>query len=295
MPNLPLFRQAARGFRLVNHSEGGSGVALRIRLLGEFSVQIGDRLIPEKDWRLNKARALVKLLALAPRHRLGREEMMERLWPDAEPEAAQNNLYYALHVARAALDRDPATKKRHASMLLLADGVIALAPSISITIDVEAFRGAAAAARLSNNAQAYQAALDIYTGELLPDDRYADWAARPREALRDLHLQLLSELALVHQQRGKNAAAIDTLSRLVAEEPTHEEACASLMRLHAASGQRWAALRDYAHLRSALRDELDLQPAASITELYARIFGGSVGTDVNEPHSVARRLVTLSA
>src|SRR5262245_53875725 len=46
---------------------------LRIRLLGQFQVAIGPEVIPEEAWRLRKARSLVKLLALAPGHRLHRE------------------------------------------------------------------------------------------------------------------------------------------------------------------------------------------------------------------------------
>jgi DNA-binding SARP family transcriptional activator len=57
----------------------------------------------EGSWRLRKARTLVKLLALAPAHRLHREQLIAALWPDREPEAAANNLHQVLHVARRQL------------------------------------------------------------------------------------------------------------------------------------------------------------------------------------------------
>ena len=47
---------------------------------------------------------LVKLLALAPGHRLHREQVMAVLWPGRPPPAAANNLHQVLHVARAHLD-----------------------------------------------------------------------------------------------------------------------------------------------------------------------------------------------
>ena len=59
--------------------------------------------------------------------------------------------------------------------------------------------------------RAYRAALDLYTGELLPEDRYQDWAARPREKLREIHLQLLLDVARLHQERGEYADAIGAL------------------------------------------------------------------------------------
>jgi DNA-binding SARP family transcriptional activator len=253
-----------------------------IRLLGGFGVQLGARRVADSDWRLQKARALVKLLALAPRHRLAREEVTERLWPDVDPQAALNSLYYALHVARQALDGSLCDTQGQSSLLQLVDGVLAFAPSTSISVDVETFQMAASAARHSNDSFACAAALDLYAGELLPEDRYQDWAARPREKLRAMQLQLLEELAHIHQTRGEYVAAVGALSRLVAEEPAHEEARVSLMRLHVAAGQRQQALREYAQLRTALHEELDVEPEATTQQLYAGILAGRGTAEVKD-------------
>ena len=39
--------------------------AVQIRLLGDFSVTVGDRKVDKSAWRLRKAKAIVKLIALA--------------------------------------------------------------------------------------------------------------------------------------------------------------------------------------------------------------------------------------
>src|SRR5436309_13181950 len=67
-----------------------------IQLLGRFCVTIGTRIIEEVDWPLQKASALVKLLALAPGHRLAREQVMDLLRPDLNPAAAANNFHRTL-------------------------------------------------------------------------------------------------------------------------------------------------------------------------------------------------------
>jgi DNA-binding SARP family transcriptional activator len=55
---------------------------VRIWLLGGFRVSVGSRTVEEGVWRLRKAAAaLVKLLALAPGHRLHRELAMDLLCP----------------------------------------------------------------------------------------------------------------------------------------------------------------------------------------------------------------------
>src|SRR5687768_10854754 len=78
--------------------------ALRVRMLGGFSVSVGSRVLEENAWRLKNAAALVKLLALAPGHRLHREQVMDLLWPNSDRNAASNSLRRVLHSARRALD-----------------------------------------------------------------------------------------------------------------------------------------------------------------------------------------------
>jgi DNA-binding SARP family transcriptional activator len=55
---------------------------LAIYLLGEFRMSVGPQAIAEREWTLRRAKSLVKLLALAPHHRLHREHLMDRLWLD---------------------------------------------------------------------------------------------------------------------------------------------------------------------------------------------------------------------
>src|SRR5215210_156173 len=85
-------------------ARGQSPEAVRVWLLGNFKVSIGSRTVGGDAWRLKKAAALVKLLALAPGHRLHREQAMDLLWPDSGRKAASNSLRKALHAARKVLD-----------------------------------------------------------------------------------------------------------------------------------------------------------------------------------------------
>ncbi len=145
--------------------------------------------MPERAWRLKKARELVKLLALAPGHRLHREQVMDVLWRDRAPAAAANNLHQVVHVARRALDPD-AIGVRDEVLSLLAD------------VDVDRLELAAAAARRTGTPDAYRAALAIYGGELLPENRYDDWASGRRSELAELVAALEEELAALGPADG---------------------------------------------------------------------------------------------
>ena len=151
-----------------------------VNLLGGFGAAVEGVVVPSSAWRLKKARELVKLLALAPGHRLHREQAMDVLWRDRAPPAAANNLHQAVHVARRALD--PETIELRDEVLFL-----------TATVDVDQFELAAAHARRLETPGAYRAALALYTGELLPENRYDDWADGRRGELEQLAAELLQE------------------------------------------------------------------------------------------------------
>ncbi len=140
---------------------------VRLRLSGGFSVWVGSRAVSEGEWHLSKARTLVKLLALAPGHALHREQLMELLWPELGKRAATNNLRGSLHAARTALASDPVAASRY---LASKEERIALCPEVELWVDVEAFEEAASAARRRREPAAYRAAIELYAGDLLPED-----------------------------------------------------------------------------------------------------------------------------
>jgi DNA-binding SARP family transcriptional activator len=228
---------------------GGAPETLRIWLLGGFRVSVGSRSIGEQEWHLRKAGSLLKVLALSPGHRLHREQAMELLWPDLDPKAALNNLHYALHVARRtleppALDSSSATSR----YVRLRGEQITLCPDSPLWVDVEAFQEAASAARHAMDLQAFRVAIDLYAGELLPEDRYEAWVEERRAQLKELYLSLLWALGALYEERKEFELGIEALRRVVAEEPTHEVAHLGLIRLYALLGRRREALSQYEHL-----------------------------------------------
>jgi predicted ATPase/DNA-binding SARP family transcriptional activator/DNA-binding CsgD family transcriptional regulator len=250
-------------------SRGERPEAMRIWLLGGFNASIGQRTIGGDAWRLRKAAALVKLLALAPGHRMHREQAITLLWHDSGRKAGSNNLRKTLHDARRSLH--PGDGSRY---LVSEDESLVLCPKSELWVDVDAFEEAAAAARRSQDPAAYRAAIDLWTGELLPGDRYEEWAQERREQLRRLYLDLLVELAKLHEGRGEDGPAIEALRTAVAIEPSLEQAHVDLMRLHAVYGRRGEALAQYERLQETLRRKLGADPDASVRALREEIAAG---------------------
>jgi DNA-binding SARP family transcriptional activator len=246
---------------------------MHIQLLGGFCVSIDGQVVDDAALRLRKARSLIKLLALAPRHILPSEQLMELLWPDVDPTTVANRFHQTLLEARRALATTGT--RAHATMLLhLRRQVLSLQPPGGLVVDVDEFDDATATARRTADPAAYEAAIARYTGDLLPDDCYEEWAADRREALRQTYLSLLLELASLYAARQQTVQAISVLRKIVAFDAAHEEAHAGLMRLFALTGRRQQALRQFHQLREALWRELEVAPDAASQHLYQEILTG---------------------
>ncbi|WP_211359720.1 BTAD domain-containing putative transcriptional regulator [Actinocorallia herbida] len=223
------------------------------------------RAVPPEAWSQRKPAALVKLLALAPGHRLRREQVMDALWPELDQRAAGANLRKALHSARRSLHAD-----KGADIILSAGDLLCL-PSSGLSVDVAEYWSLMAAARKTREADSYAAALEIYRDGLLPEDVYEDWAAAPRDELRLDWMAAAEEFAGLLEARGDLNGAARAVQRIVAADPLRETAHVWLMRLYALAGRRDEARRQYARLEEVLDTELGVEPSPETQRQHAEI------------------------
>jgi DNA-binding SARP family transcriptional activator len=211
-----------------------------VRMLGGFEVEVDGAVIDTDAFAQRRGADLVKLLALAPGHRLARDQAIELLWPRLTPEAGAANLHKAAHHARRALGARDA--------VVLAGGVISLAPDGAVTTDVERFEAGDGSA---------------YRGELLPDDRYEQWCATARERVRG--------------RRVDGLRAARRWEAVLEEDPADEHAHRELMRADLAAGDRVGAARRFGELRDALA-RLGLTPSPDTLDLYREAGRGEAVT-----------------
>ena len=261
---------------------GGSGSSTRapasdlaagvtLRLLGGFSVSVGGEKVPESAFSRKKARALLKLLAIQPGYRLHRDQVIDVLWPDLEPQAASAQLYKAVHHIRQALAGiDPRAEDSLGSR----EGLLELAGEIGS--DLEAFERLADEAERHPSLESLQRAVAAYVGDLLPADRYEEWTLAYRDALRDRSLRLLVDLGANMLDHRDLASAADAFRRVLAIEPTREDAHRGLMQVFALQGSRDRAVRQYRMCVDALERELGVGPSAETNVLFAEIETGAL-------------------
>lgn len=265
-----------RAMKSTPRSEG----SLEIRLLGSFRVLVDKQEITDPQWVRRKPALLIKLLALQPQHQVHREQAMELLWANSNPEAATNNLHKAIHMARRTLE--PELRSGVDSRYILTKGQqITLTAPGQLSIDSEEFERRATAALKADDVAGCEAAIDLYSGDLLTEDLYEDWVTARREQLRELYHLLLYRLSKIYEASGNYQQAIKPLRQLLDSDVANEEAHRDLMRLFALSGNRRQALRQYEQCVKNLRKELDEEPEPATVKLQQKIEAGLFGPRVS--------------
>jgi DNA-binding SARP family transcriptional activator len=121
-------------------------------------------------------------------------------------------------------------------------------------------------------------ALLLYRGELLPGDRYADWAAGYRESFARLHIQLLDlllEEAVSHEHLQEALALLD---RLIEADPYEENHYLRAAELLANSGNRRRALSMLERAERMLAD-LGVPPSRGLMRARAALADGEPESD----------------
>jgi predicted ATPase/DNA-binding SARP family transcriptional activator len=252
------------------------GAEIRISLLGGFSVAVAGKPIDD-HWRLRKAKTLVKLLALAPGHWLTRDFVVDTLWANAEPQAASNNLHQILHSIRRMMG---------AESIALDDDVVRLRPAGGLTVDVDLFERAAAIGRASNDIAALREALALWTGPLLPEDQYADWALGHRERLAETHDAVTTLLGSRLSEQGELEAGLALLEALAFTRTLDEPLHRALIDTLAGLGRRWEAIEAYERLRTGLDEAYAVEPEPETKALYRRLLSAGQAMPATIPHNL---------
>lgn len=253
---------------------------LSLWLLGSFQVQSDGELVTQFEY--DKVRALLAYLVVEGDVPHRRDALIGLLWPDQSDRAARHSLSQALLTLRQALGDQEAS----VPFLLVDRTTIRFNPAAERWLDVaECEAHLAACARHDHPRpetcaacmERRRQAVALYRGDFLKglavgdSATFEEWVTWKRERLHRLVLDALAELTRYHEWRGELDQAQVYARHQVELEPWREEAHRQLMQLLAHSGQRSAALAQYATCRRLLDEELGVEPSDETKQLYERI------------------------
>jgi DNA-binding SARP family transcriptional activator len=246
--------------------------AMAVHCLGPFEVYYDDVLI--ESWPNGKGKAIFKYLVTRRERTVGKEILMELLWPHAKPHAARNNLNVAIYSLRQAFAR----VSRSCSVVLFQNDSYVLNPDVELWLDYEALEQHLAAAQaleqqgeLALAIDKYRCADALYRGEFLEEDRYEDWPHPLRRSLANDYLGLLDRLSEHYLRSGEYGDCAVLCRKILTVDACYEEAHRRLMRCWSKQGLPHLAVREYQVCGDALSRELDLQPSRETTELFNQV------------------------
>ena len=236
-----------------------SAASLSIRCFGGFNIAIKGRAADLTAVK-PRARAVLRLLTVHAGNLVHREVLEAAFWPDADAETGARNLHVAVSSLRSWLE--PGVSRGGSSILLRHGDAYRLALQSDAEVDLVQFSKALAGARvarLRGESEAaivhFEQALELYTGELLPEDGPAEWAIEPRERFHAGALEAAQGMAELLLKRGDPAAAARACSTGLWIDRLHDPLWKLLIEARERAGDRVAASRarrDYARVLEEL-------------------------------------------
>jgi len=243
----------------------------RIQLCGTLAVEInGSRIDDQLPGR--QGRLLIAYLVLHRSRLIRRDELIDALWSDRPPNAAETALSALLSKLRR----------------LVPDGTLAGRGEVRLTLPANAYVDLEFAREAIHRAEsgivqehwhrAWGACLPaMFTARrgFLPDED-ADWIREVRRELDALYLRALEAYAQACLGVGATEllAAERAGRELIALAPYRENGYRWLMESLNRTGNTAEALRVYEQLRTLLRDELGVAPSAETVRLHDELLRG---------------------
>jgi DNA-binding SARP family transcriptional activator len=255
---------------------------LYFTLLGPPEVRHADQVL---QFPTRKELALLIYLAVEGRVHL-RKTLSEQFWPESDAVHGRAALRVTLLHLRHLLGEG----EGHVPHLLVTHDTLGLNFTSEVELDLHTLHEAWAVmhtstrtaltmpedARRSLLAQLQHAASlprgEFLAGFALRDaPAFDDWVRLQREYWHLRTSEVFDQLSHLQFEAGELAPAIETVSRWLALDPLQEDAYRRLMRLHFASGDRFAALRTYDTCQAMLATGMQIEPSPETVALASRI------------------------
>lgn len=242
--------------------------ALRVFSLGPLNVYRGDQRVQETQWRSQKAKYLLAMLAAAGDNPVSEDKILECFWPGSV-QKGRNCLYWSTSTLRQCLKADGFEMD---PIVRTASG-LQLNPEIPRWHDLELFEKLADSVRKGStnayNIEEYLHVLDLYRGPYL-EGAYYDWAVNDRHRLEVQASELLSRFIDWTLQKQRYSNTLDYALRLLDIDPSHSEAHLAVMKAFLGLGKAKDALEHFDRTEKLLRAEYDEEPSIPMLEYRQR-------------------------
>lgn len=230
---------------------------LQIRCFGRFCM--GWEGQEPIKWRIEKARELFVYLLQNQDRNISKDELLDKLWPEDNPERAVKQLYNGTYYIRKALEAYGIDRT-----LISIDNSynLKLGP-----VDWDVGRFCELYERKhGDRLKALEEMEALYMGDYSENDYYP-WTDFERERLSKLYDQCIVELSKYYISEKRYGRAENLLLKAYHKNPYLEEISELLLRLYKETGKTNSAIRHYNAYAALLKDELGVKPDKRLLEL----------------------------
>src|SRR5580692_2407236 len=239
-------------------------------------------------------RAVLALLLLRANEVVSSDQLVEGLWAGAPPASGAKGLHVHVSRLRRALASGHSDPDGERLVTTAGGYVLRVAPD---ELDVQRCerligesRSLRAAGRPDQALAALSGAVELWRGDVLADFQYDAFAQGEIARLGELRAAVLEERIAVEMLLGREAQVLGELERLVRDYPYRERLRGQLMLALYRTGRQAEALAAYRAARSALVDELGIEPSVELRQLHEAILaqdGALLQTDPGQPAAPA--------
>jgi DNA-binding SARP family transcriptional activator len=233
---------------------------LSVAMAGRLTIRFNGRLV---ELRTQKAGAVLSYLALTETKHESRERLVGLLWSRSDEEKARASLRQVVRELRTAFE-DAGYGGFSAGRLSI--GFDAEKVEVDVEDVIRAAESGSVHPLLLNTPRLGERILE---GMDDLDPSFRVWVLAKRQTIHDRLMRSLGA-GLISQDVAA-AAQNEIATAIVNLDPTHEEACCHLMRMHAERGDVAGALRIYKALWDLLDRDYGMEPSPATEELVARI------------------------
>lgn len=238
---------------------------LRLRCFGGFTVERHGEVLSFQRKAQKRPLMLLMALVAAGGRGVSSASLAERLWPDADGDAARGALATTVFRLRHLLGEHDVLEQR--------EGKLSLDPQ-RVFVDVWYFEQLVdliADGKPGDPRPLARRLLDCYAGPFLAQEDDAAWILPARERLRTAFLRAVERLGAAMERAGAVDEAAQLYARGVEADPLAESLYRSHMLVLRQLGRRAEALEVYRRCRHMLSVLLGIEPAAETEALRRQL------------------------
>lgn len=243
---------------------------IEIKMLGGFSIKVGDRVLDDSAGRTKKCFVLLEYLIANRNTEISTEKLIELIWGDDEsdnPANALKNLIYRIRGILAPLCED-----EKYDFIIFNRNNYFWNNKLPCKIDIEEFEAAYKTAKRSNISAAYRLemlnkAISLYGGEFLPKSSMEDWVILNNTRYTRMFMECVKGISELYAANGEYDEIIAVCEKALTVDTFDETLHELLLRAYLKAGRRQKAISHYEYASELFYEKLGIKLSENVRTL----------------------------